>query len=224
MYSDLVSDPVSRTKPSHRLIHAMMEVRFTTMVVVMSGYTIAPESPAIQQTYEINQLAVLGETTTDCGHTSLDIKRPDDFSVSYEWQEGSLPPPYHYEYQISLQSSGQGKVTMVPDYPSAGVPVWTETFAIQPNSLNELYRLMITQCVLVTDWQAPTHPLVGGPLESMQVTAHGKQIKVPASLIPQQASLVKKIYSAVTALVPKAIWEKLSTLRAQYIREHQKRS
>lgn len=190
----------------------------------MSGCTITPESPAIQQTHELNQLAVLGEKTADCGRTSLNLKRPDDFSVFYEWQEGSLPPPYHYEYQISLQSSGQGKITMIPDYPSTGVPVLTETFAIQTNSLDELYRLIITQCVLVTDWQTLSHPLVGGPLESMQVTAHGKQIKVPVSLIPQQATLVKKIYSAVTALVPKAIWKKLSTLRAQYVREYQKRS
>ena len=32
--------------------------------------------------------------------------RPADFSALYHWSEGSLPPPYHYEYSIYVDSSG----------------------------------------------------------------------------------------------------------------------
>ena len=56
----------------------------------------------------------------------------------------------------------------------------------------------------------------------MLVTVNGKQIKIPAFVISQQASHVKKIYSAVNKLVPKTIWKRLNILRGKYIREYQR--
>ena len=68
--------------------------------------------------------------------------RPNNFSVLYEWQEVSLPPPHHYEYRINLHSSGQGEVLMTPNYPSAEVPMWTESLTIHPDAVDQLYRLI----------------------------------------------------------------------------------
>src|SRR5262245_35527834 len=48
-----------------------------------------------------------------CGPSSLPDTRPEDFQVTCEWSEGSLPPPFHYEYTITITSIGAGTVAMV---------------------------------------------------------------------------------------------------------------
>jgi len=106
---------------------------------------------------------------------------------------------------------------MTPDYPSPEVPVWTETFAVQSDTLDKLYLLMIAQGLFKTNWQTQNHPLVGGSLEFITVTAHGKIIKIPAFVISQQVSKARKIYAAINALVPQSIWDKLISMRETYM-------
>src|SRR5581483_4503008 len=73
--------------------------------------------------------------------------RPDDFALEYRWREASLPPPYHYEYTITIKPTGHGEIVMIPDYPNVMVPHypvqtiprWTETFALQSKQLDQLY-------------------------------------------------------------------------------------
>ena len=44
--------------------------------------------------------------------TGTTDKRPDGFGLTYEWTAGSLPPPGHYEYNISVGPTGQGEMVM----------------------------------------------------------------------------------------------------------------
>ena len=61
--------------------------------------------------------------------------RPDDFGVEYEWREGSLPPPYHYEYTVIIKPSSQSEIVLTPDYPSITVPKWTEFFKVEEQGM-----------------------------------------------------------------------------------------
>jgi hypothetical protein len=69
--------------------------------------------------------------------------RPNDFGVEYSWREGSLPPPYHYEYTVIIKPSSLGEIALTPDYPSTTVPKWTEYFNVEEQALNDLYRVMV---------------------------------------------------------------------------------
>jgi hypothetical protein len=144
--------------------------------------------------------------------------------VEYSWQEGSLPPPHHYEYSISLTASGQSQITMIPDYPSPETPVWTETFTVQPAAFDELYRSMIAQGLLTTNWQALSQPPVGGSAESLKVTAGGRQIEIPVHVAPEQEAQTKAMYAALKLLVPTGLWEKLQAQRDEYGKAYQKKS
>lgn len=148
--------------------------------------------------------------------------RPTDFSLVYEWQEGSLPPPYHYEYTITIDPTGQGQIVMVPDYSFSNPPTWTETFTITPAALDQLYRLLIDKGLFAQGWQAQQDPPVGGSFDSLHVTAHGRQITVPSFVIQTQANAAEDIATAARALVPQPIWDKLNTQREQYVTEHEK--
>jgi hypothetical protein len=68
---------------------------------------------------------------------------PSDFKVVYEWREGSLPPPHYYQFEIVLLSSGEGRMTMVPDYPSPLVPVWSQDFPVAPAALYDFYAFLL---------------------------------------------------------------------------------
>ncbi|HTP07764.1 MAG TPA: hypothetical protein VMP08_05910, partial [Anaerolineae bacterium] len=116
------------------------------------------------------------------------ITRPTDFNLVYEWQEGSLPPPYHYEYTITIDPAGQGQLVMVPDYAFNDPPQWTEAFTLTPALLDQFYQYLFDKGLFDQHWQAQEQPPVGGSYDSLHVTAHGQQITIPSFVIPTQAS------------------------------------
>ena len=147
--------------------------------------------------------------------------RPSDLSLIYDWQEGSLPPPYHYEYTITIDSRGQGQIVMVPDYQFSNPPTWTESFTVAPAALDQFYRLLIDKGLFTQHWQAQSDPPVGGSYDTLRVTAHDRHIDIPAFVITAQAAAADAITAAVRALVPQDLWDKLNAQREQYVREHE---
>jgi hypothetical protein len=121
------------------------------------------------------------------------VTRPADLSIQYEWQEGSLPPPYHYEYTITVSSAGQGTIVLIPDYPADGVPIWTENFAVSPAQMDALYQLFLTNGLFENSWQE-TDPPVGGSSQSIAITAHGQEITIPTYVIEAQQEAANRIH------------------------------
>ena len=146
--------------------------------------------------------------------------RSGDFSIQYKWAQGSLPPPFHYEYSIRIGPTGEGQLEMIPDYPGDHIPVWIEPFTVSQGNLEKLFQLMSDQGLFTQDWRPQVHAPVGGSSEWLAVTAGGQRIDVPASVAVNQAAAAKEIYVAINALVPQAVWDKLNTQHDRYIQEH----
>ncbi|MBI3775889.1 MAG: hypothetical protein HY273_10120 [Gammaproteobacteria bacterium] len=134
---------------------------------------------------------------------------PDDFDVRYTWREGSVPPPYYYEYRIHLAAPGSAEVTLIPDYPAAGVPQWREIFSVTPSQLETLYRHLLTLGLLSTPWQAAAHPPVGGSSESLTIQAQRRKIEIPFFAAAMQDIRVNETVTAIRALVPQTLWDTL---------------
>ena len=149
--------------------------------------------------------------------------RPADFAVEYEWREGSRPPPYHYEYSISVRPAGDGEIVLIPNYPADGVPRWTEKFQIAERDLNELYRAMAENRLFTQQWRQLEPAPIGGSNQTLVVTARGKRIKVADYLISGQQAPARVMYAAVRALVPREIWDQMQARREQYMREYPRR-
>lgn len=146
--------------------------------------------------------------------------RPPDLRVTYEWYEGSLPPPYHYAYTITVDPSGQGRMTLVPDYSGDGVPVWTETFVVPAGRLDDLYRVFLAQGLAKTAWRQRDVPPVGGSHQALLVTTGGRQVRVADYLIDEQRRAAAAIFDAVKALVPKDVRARLLAKRDVYVQAH----
>jgi hypothetical protein len=138
---------------------------------------------------------------------------PDDFCVVYHWEEGSVPPPYHYEYTLRLGPGPEGKVTFWPDYPQHNPEVWHATFPLAPDALPGLYSLLVMHGLLQARWRRPERAPVGGSLEWAEVTAGGRRLQFPAVLAPRDAARLRPFYDAVRAAAPESVWREMDERR-----------
>jgi hypothetical protein len=140
--------------------------------------------------------------------------RPADFRIEYHWSNGTVAPPYHYEYDIFIKPEGHGRIVLtcgypgLLDYPGA---TYTETLDIQPTHLDEIYRFLGMNGLYTQNWREPGL-VPGGGSESMIVTAQGQQIRTSSSAM----------FSAIRALVPEVIWTKLNGQREEFEKAHSK--
>ena len=141
---------------------------------------------------------------------------PSDFSAEYKWREGSVPPPYHYEYIINIGPGTRGEMLFFPDYPSDETPVWREDFGVSNDKLSALFALINEKEVLSANWREMENPPVGGELEWLKVTANGTQVLVPSLLIEEQSTAISAVFQAIRSLVPESIWTDLMARREQY--------
>ena len=145
---------------------------------------------------------------------------PQDFRIRYEWQAGSLPPPYHYEYTIQIGPAPEGEVEFRPDYSFNDPPVWTERFDVAEQDLTRLHELMADKGIFSKRWQPSEQVLVGGGAQWAEISANGKQYIIPSQLDPELTEKMGEMYEAIRALVPEATWKKLKVKHKDYEREY----
>ncbi|MCC7362332.1 MAG: hypothetical protein IT317_22825 [Anaerolineales bacterium] len=147
--------------------------------------------------------------------------RPADFTVTYNWREGSVAPPYHYEYTIVVAPDGTVTLTFIPGYPGGeDVPVWSETVALDAAQLDALYAALAGYGLFTTAWVTEDGPPVGGSSDDFSATANGVTVDVPAYVIDSQRPDAAAMASTLTALIAQDTWDKLEAQRQDYIAEH----
>jgi len=142
---------------------------------------------------------------------------PADLKITYHWDSGSLPPKYHYSYEIVIEPDGSGQFMVQPGYAATGEPTpWVTAFRVSPEKMNQLFQLLIARDMLRTEW-AKGKPLIGGSSSEMQIIADGKTYSVPndAQMIEKDKSDLAEVYDFIKQLVPKSIWDKLAQSRHQ---------
>jgi hypothetical protein len=143
---------------------------------------------------------------------------PDDFAVEYSWYEGSVAPPYHYEFDILVARDGSGTIRFRPDYGSD--PEWVETFAVSSDDLDSLYGLMHDRKVFTRNWREDPEPPVGGSVARMTVLADGVAYEIPTDLLGGLGDAILPVYGEIESLVPEAIWRDLQARRDEYMDEY----
>ena len=138
---------------------------------------------------------------------------PSDLALRYIWQAGSMPPPYHDEYEIRIGPGPAGEVVYVPDYPQHNPPTWREPFPVTAEALARLYALLEEAGLFQRAWRRRERGATGGELAWLEVTAGGRTVKVPAQLAARDAEALAPVYAAVRALVPAALWQALEARR-----------
>jgi hypothetical protein len=164
-------------------------------------------------------IIIIGILATACAATNptpiIPVAFPADLKITYGWNTGSLPPKYHYSYEIVIQADGSGQFIYQQSYAGNGAPMPSvSTFTVPNEKISQLYQLLLTRNVLRTEW-AKKEPLIGGSSNDMQIGAEGKTFSIPndAVMINQDRSDSAEVYDYIKTLVPVSIWDDLTKKR-----------
>lgn len=141
--------------------------------------------------------------------------RPNDFSVTYVWCEGTVPPPHYSEYRIQLGPETRGTIKFWPDYPQFDSPVWEHEFSLDERDLEKLFARLEAADALKTDWPDPDEERpVGGSLEWLDIQAGERQFKIPSHI--EITPALEAIFRLAQSYVPDRIWDDLRRQKAVF--------
>ena len=148
--------------------------------------------------------------------------RPSDFKLDYDWSNGSLPPPYHSSYDITIGPGELGLIEYMPDYASDETPLWIEQFPITDNDLDQIYAYMYDNGILSTNWESEEGDLAaGGSTQRLMYITHGYQYTIPRELRTENHLEIRELYKTIKSLVPEEIWAKLELQELEYQKENE---
>lgn len=147
---------------------------------------------------------------------------PGDFRLRYEWREGALPPPDHYEYTITLGPGSTGEIVFTPDYPQFDPPVWREQFEIEDQGLPRLHAAAAIGGLLRAGRPAREADRLGGgegdrlggSVETLEILAGGTRYVAP------EGEDLGSLVDLVRSMVPEKTWKELMDRREQFVRRY----
>lgn len=117
------------------------------------------------------------------------MTRPDDFALRYSYNAASVPPPYYYEYAISVQADGQGEARYLPDYPQHHPGEKVTRFTVDASTLDALYALVQDSGIFDAPVTAQDARSTGGSQVELAVRAGGRHFHATAAIEAVAAAL-----------------------------------
>jgi len=127
---------------------------------------------------------------------------PEDFSFTYRWQMGSVPPPYYYEYTVQVNPDGAGTIELLPDYPVHHPEKRVVTIRLDTKTMGTLYEEMQNAGVFDQPFQLVDTNWLGGSKSSLDVHAEEKDFHVPSAISSADARRLEPVYLAIQELLP----------------------
>lgn len=142
-------------------------------------------------------------------------ERPDDFTLRYQWDTGTLPPPYSHQVLVSVDADGSGTAQIQMN--GSNAPAWSETFRATAEQMDATYKAFCESGVFATAWQNPDTYPVGGSSWRLQATALGDLVVIPPYAVSTPARSLDRVVDAIEEIVPRRIWQTLEAQRNAYI-------
>jgi hypothetical protein len=139
------------------------------------------------------------------------------FEIVYHWTEGSVPPPYHYEFSIKIQEDRTGIVSYRPDYDLKDVPVWNRYFTIPQELYSRLYDLLVSSEFSSYVWKQGLEIYVGGSQEWCDGIIENHVFHIPTGLTREDVDKARPLYLLFMQLGPEEMWDDLEQMRKEYM-------
>jgi hypothetical protein len=153
-------------------------------------------------------LLVTACASTDPGRPTADEQvMPADFAGTVEYANGTVAPPYHYEWSVEFDASA-AVVRWRPGYDEKIEP-WQETVEITAEQREQLYG-RLHELGVFDMAEAVDDGMVGGPAGGVQLTAGGR-VYDPGTLGLSEdgADTLEDVAAAARELVPADVWAAL---------------
>jgi hypothetical protein len=149
--------------------------------------------------------------------SQLPAETAQDFSVTYSWNTGTLPPEYTYTCTIILGPGAQGKLEYQPGYWDDNAQLWSVDFPVSEREMDNLYQYLYSQDMFRRHWKKGEIS-EGGPGTSLELRAYGKQYEIPSLSIIASSEFgrVSAAMEAIRALVPQTIWNEMDARQEEW--------
>ncbi|TDV53911.1 hypothetical protein [Actinophytocola oryzae] len=153
-------------------------------------------------------LVVAGCATERPGTPSADdTVMPADFAGSVTYANGTVAPPYHYEWRLTFDDT-TAAIEWTPGYDRSTTP-WRETVDITADQRATLFGVLRDLGVFDLD-AAGDDGMVGGPTGGVEVTSDGRTYDPGTlGLSKDSATLLDGVVDAVHDLAPAEVWDGL---------------
>lgn len=150
--------------------------------------------------------------------------------LSYYFSNGSLPPPYHYSFEITVNTGATGVIVYYPGY--AKDSTWVYNFEISESGIKKIDEAIIRSNVLNDKIpELPNEKIPdGGSSQNLTITLpqDPNLDQVPTRIItpyyPEESykEMLEGIYSVIKEAVPKNIWDEINTKKEEYQKSRDK--
>ena len=106
---------------------------------------------------------------------------PKNFEVTYEFSNGTVAPPYHYQWTIRiLPGKRDAQYEFRPGYGGleSGIQVWKSSFPLPTSKRAALYA-KLTKVGFDRNWDDRSLPRVGGPTHALTIMGKNGPVKIP---------------------------------------------
>lgn len=125
------------------------------------------------------------------------------FQYTYHFSVGSVPPPYHYEYDLFISDQG-GMLEYWDDYRSPNMESKKFFFKLDQTKIINLRNLISS--IGYRTWEKPTDSMIGGATEWVD----GEDgFFIPAQLKKEDQNLAGEVFSQIKELVPSSLWKEI---------------
>ena len=148
--------------------------------------------------------------------SQLPVEIPQDFSLLFEWDTGTLPPQYTYSYTIMLEN-GKGRLEYQYGYDDDSSKQWSFDFTVSKKQMSDLYEYLNRQNMFRSSWEKG-EPMLGGSGSALLLKANGEEYIIPSIsiLTSSEYTRVDAAFEAIRALVPSSIWDELNAHQREY--------
>jgi hypothetical protein len=133
---------------------------------------------------------------------------PADFAATVDYGNGSVPPPYHYEWRLRVTESG-AELGWRPGY-EKDAPVWTETVPADQAGRERFYDRLRSAGGLDPAPSADEPGSSGGSSGSVEATAGGETYETgQLSTSGAGQDVLDEVKAAADELVPAEVWDRM---------------
>jgi|WetSurMetagenome_2_1015567.scaffolds.fasta_scaffold103319_2 hypothetical protein len=144
--------------------------------------------------------------------------------LEYNFNVGSLPPPYHYSYTITINSDGNGKLVYIGGYESTEKNTSKHLFDLTKKKLKILKNIVRESDVLNLDINTRPNEEIpdGGHSESLNIFGFSKENdgnepvllkSIPSYPELKYETMLDKLYKVIQNTVPEDIWKEVNSKR-----------
>jgi len=150
--------------------------------------------------------------------------------IVYHYQTGTVPPPYYYSYDLTINPSGTGTLVYFPNYGKDTTWVYNITFS--QDDINTLSSAISESGVLtgtISELSDSLKP-IGGALQNISIQQPQDpnldqtppRIVVPYFPKPEFMEKIMVLYSFIQKIVPENIRNEINLRKEEYIKNHEK--